>query len=708
MLFMRSKLTQQQIQFYQENGYFIVEDLLINKFFIAMGILFITIFFTHAAYAADVTVTNSPFNAVGNGVTNDRAAIQAAIDYVTANGGGTVNIPGAIGGRTFLSGNLTLKSNVTLNINGNATLKSSPNIADYTAPQPILGHYITPTKNPVPEWDGALLKNYPFIYSTNTSNVKITSTGAGTQGKILMTPGATDDITIHIVPIGFYLVNTFVISNITIRDARAFNISIYASTNGLVSGVNITALAEFNTDGIQIMNAQNIRVTGNSFIVADDGISVHVAYNDLRGITWWSSRVPQPSKNIEIDNNYVYSPYNAFALLPWGAGAPNLSQVEISDIQIHNNNFNSSQAAFGCYCDDPKVGEVPYTGTEDNQSPMKNIIFYGNTYNARTTSIARITNVTSDFGLISPSHFQNGDFKNKMAYWSSGGNSSQSGVSNARVGQNEASYGYIQNFNQGSAAIYQGLGLNDSTTYTFSAKVQSSGATSRMFVYNTCTNTTVASLNFNDTAWATKTLIFTTNGACNNYHIGIDNGSATGSGDWAHIDSANLVSSGTGTQTIYTTLNGGNQTGAEFNTGVGHELGTKFKANVAGTITKVRIYTGKAEGGNHSVRIWNASTSTVVSGPYTWTVTSGTAGWKEFMLPAALSITANTDYIVAVSTSTDYYYYMAVGQFNAPINNGNLITYAGSGLYNATLNSMPNASWSNNGYFRDVVFVPKN
>ena len=213
-------------------------------------------------------------------------------------------------------------------------------------------------------------------------------------------------------------------------------------------------------------------------------------------------------------------------------------------------------------------------------------------------------------------------------------------------------------------------------------------------------------MNFNNTEWATNTLTFTAKGTCSNYHIGIDNGAAKGSNDWAHIDSANLVSSIPAAQTIYTTLNGGNQAGGEFNTGVGYGLGTKFKTTVEGTITKVRIYTGKKEGGNHSVRIWNAGTNTIVTGPYTWTVTPGTKGWKEFRLPAPLRVMANTDYIVDVSTSTDYYYYMCIGQYNNPINNVNLITYAGSGLYNKTLKSMPNASWSNNGYFRDIVFVP--
>ena len=155
------------------------------------------------------------------------------------------------------------------------------------------------------------------------------------------------------------------------------------------------------------------------------------------------------------------------------------------------------------------------------------------------------------------------------------------------------------------------------------------------------------------------------------------------------------------TQTIYTT-----QTGSEGNDGVSYEFGTKFKASVAGTITKVRIYTGVSEGGDHTVRIWDVSAGTVVAGPYTWNITAGTAGWKEFTLSTPLSITAYKDYIVAVSTSSDHYYYKAAGQFDPPFNNGNLITNYGSGLYNTTLGQMPNTAYANNGYFRDIVFTP--
>ena len=73
-------------------------------------------------------VTDTPFNAVGDGKTNDRSAIQSAIDYAYLNGGGTVLLTE---GKTFLSGGLFLKSNVTLLFGDGATLLQSPDRNDY-------------------------------------------------------------------------------------------------------------------------------------------------------------------------------------------------------------------------------------------------------------------------------------------------------------------------------------------------------------------------------------------------------------------------------------------------------------------------------------------------------------------------------------------------------------------------------------------------
>ena len=76
------------------------------------------------------------YGAKGDKTTLDTAALQAAIDACTADGGGTVLVPAG----TFVIGTVELKSNVTLHISAGGTLLGSGDGKQYHAVDAIPLH----------------------------------------------------------------------------------------------------------------------------------------------------------------------------------------------------------------------------------------------------------------------------------------------------------------------------------------------------------------------------------------------------------------------------------------------------------------------------------------------------------------------------------------------------------------------------------------
>ena len=67
-------------------------------------------------------VTDSPYNAAGDGTTDDRSAFQDAIDDVNADGGGVVEVPPADVGYLIDATGLAARSNVELRLDKGARI----------------------------------------------------------------------------------------------------------------------------------------------------------------------------------------------------------------------------------------------------------------------------------------------------------------------------------------------------------------------------------------------------------------------------------------------------------------------------------------------------------------------------------------------------------------------------------------------------------
>lgn len=499
---------------------------------------------TGAASALDVSVTSSPYNARGDGVTNDRAAIQSAIDAVNAAGGGTVTVPGTA---TYLTGNLILKSNVSLNIAAGATIRQSQNPSHW-ANTPTRGRQVPGGRL----YETYLDQNYPLLYAGNVRNVHIR--GSGT---IDLTYNTNDGDSVLCHGIGTHYADGFSVRGITIANASAYNVSLRNSDNVEISGIRTVTPRTLNSDGISIMNSGFVEVFDNHLTTYDDGIYVWASYNDPRRSAWWNSDTPRTSHDIHVYDNEVYNletnGSHGFLFINWTAAAPDASRVEISRVNVHDNYFSATYP-IGALSNDI------YNGG-GYKTPTKWLRFARNTLvsTVRGNPLARdlSTMATTDLSIDDPvynfavSSNTEGIYNNNFdggnawpsqigtSFWSTEGGGT---ASNASVGQPGGWFGEIAGFDRGYASIAQGVYLATGT-YTFGVSAQSSGANIRLLAVNSTTTpgSVIASTTFNNTTWQARSITFDVTTA-GNYRLGIDNaGAGSSSTAYGRIDSATLT-----------------------------------------------------------------------------------------------------------------------------------------------------------------------
>ena len=139
-----------------------------------------------------------------------------------------------------------------------------------------------------------------------------------------------------------------------------------------------------------------------------------------------------------------------------------------------------------------------------------------------------------------------------------------------------------------------------------------------------------------------------------------------------------------------------------------YELGMRFTANVAGTITELRYFRGAADAGDTDTRVlnlWNAAG--VLLGSVTVTSTAGELGWQVGTLSAPIAIEAGATYVVSYGTTQNYA--ATANYFNTAHSGPDGVLTAGvaSGVFAAgTPGVFPTATYNASNYWADVTFVP--
>ncbi len=224
-----------------------------------LGMMLLATVAVHAQSIYDIT----RYGAVGDGVTNDAAAIQQAIDRCTAEGGGVVLVPR---GRTFVCGPVQLKSNVELHVEATAVLKAHPDEGIY--------HLSAFVAN---EGEGMM-----WLYADGAENISIT--GKGTiHGNGIAFMGAELDDSYELKPVTTFdprphVLTLIGVRNLTIRDVTIcegayWTVHLVGCDEAVIDGINLlNNLKIRNGDGIDLDHSKNVRISNCHITSGDDCI----------------------------------------------------------------------------------------------------------------------------------------------------------------------------------------------------------------------------------------------------------------------------------------------------------------------------------------------------------------------------------------------------------------------------------------------------
>lgn len=214
------------------------------------------------------------YGAVGDGKTNDGAAVQRAIDDCHAAGGGMVLFPG---GKTYVTGHIELRANVEVHLEAGAVWKASSEFSDYYQ----LREDAKTKSDGLPSYLNCEYAGRPFqafIHAYQQENVAIT--GLGTiDGNEAIFHGEENQY--HIegsyyprIPVLFLeACDHLTLTGFQIKGSAFWTVHLVGCNDVLIDGLRIlNNLRMANCDGLDPDRCKNVRISNCHIECGDDAI----------------------------------------------------------------------------------------------------------------------------------------------------------------------------------------------------------------------------------------------------------------------------------------------------------------------------------------------------------------------------------------------------------------------------------------------------
>ncbi len=205
-------------------------------------------------------VTKAPYNAVGDGVTLETAIIQKAIDDA-AYTGGTVLLPRG----TFFTGELFLKSDMTLWVDREATILGTHDHSQY------------PLMEPGTSLCAVRQLGRGLVYGENVHNVRVTGGGMldgnGTY-RFKMNDPISERRTEDCRPDLCYITYSegITIENLNFKSPGFWTVVPLSSRNIVMHHLNLDCLNTPNRDGIDPVDCHDMTIYSCNIMAGDDGL----------------------------------------------------------------------------------------------------------------------------------------------------------------------------------------------------------------------------------------------------------------------------------------------------------------------------------------------------------------------------------------------------------------------------------------------------